>query len=229
RVITPRIGKPVEINALWFNALQAMVGFAKRLNKPDKAYAAKAEVVRKGFERFWNNDAGYCFDVIDGPAGNDAKLRPNQLFAVSLPNTLLDDERQRKIVQVCGETLLTSMGLRSLAPQDPDYLGRYGGPQARRDGAYHQGTVWAWLIGPYISAFLKVSKDPRAAMGRLQPLADHLMSSGVGTISEIFDGDVPTWPRGCIAQAWSVGEALRALELVVNTMAELDGRTDGGR
>ncbi|HEX8159187.1 MAG TPA: amylo-alpha-1,6-glucosidase [Solirubrobacteraceae bacterium] len=209
-VITPRIGKPVEVNALWYNALAAMVSFADRLGEPSAPYQARAEAALEGFERFWNPAAGYCYDVLDGPDGDDPSLRPNQLLAVSLPDALLDEERRRAVFDVCAHAFLGSHGIRSLAASDPAFVGFYGGDQAHRDGAYHEGTVWAWLIGPFVDAHLRVHGDPAAAQRILAPFADHLAAAGLGTISEIFDGDAPFTPRGCIAQAWSVGEVLRA-------------------
>lgn len=213
-VITPRIGKPVEINALWYNALRAMVAFAARLGEPAEPYQGMAAKALASFERFWNAAAGYCYDVLDGPAGAEAALRPNQIFAVSLPESPLSPERQRAVVDACARALLTSYGLRSLAPSEPAYHGFYGGDQARRDAAYHQGAVWGWLIGPFIEAHLRVYRDPEAARRLLAPLGDHLGAAGLGSISEIFDGDAPFAPRGCIAQAWSVAEALRAFTLL---------------
>ena len=209
-VVTPRSGKPVEINALWHNALSAMAAFARRLGHPVEPWEGLAARVRRGFERFWNEAAGYCYDVVDGPEGHDAALRPNQLLAVSLPESPLPPERQRRIVDVCARHLLTSAGLRSLAPEDPRYQGVYGGGPRERDGAYHQGTVWAWLLGPFALAHLRVYGDPAAAGAHLEPLGHHLDDYGVGSIAEIFDGDPPFHPRGCIAQAWSVSETLRA-------------------
>jgi predicted glycogen debranching enzyme len=209
-VITPRIGKPIEVNALWYDALVSMGAFATRLGEPSAPLNAQAAAARAGFERFWNTDAGYCFDVLDGPGGHETALRPNQLFAVALGGDLLDEPRRRAIVDTCGHALLTSHGLRSLAPSDPAYVGVYGGDQSHRDGAYHQGTVWAWLIGPFVDAHLRVYDDPAAARRLLAPFGDHLVAAGLGTVSEIFDGDAPFIPRGCIAQAWSVGELLRA-------------------
>jgi glycogen debranching enzyme len=148
--------------------------------------------------------------VLDGPDGHEWALRPNQLFAVALGGGLFDAPRERAIVDTCAHALLTSHGLRSLAPNDPAYVGFYGGDQTHRDGAYHQGTVWAWLIGPFIDAHLRVYDDPAAARRILEPFGDHLAAAGLGTVSEIFDGDPPFTPRGCVAQAWSVGELLRA-------------------
>jgi predicted glycogen debranching enzyme len=208
-VVTPRSGKAVEINALWYNALCSMAAFSTGLGEPATEYEALAGKTRAGFARFWSQELGYCYDVIDGSDGDDASLRPNQLLAVSLHHSALEPDRQRAIVDVCAHHLLTSHGLRSLSPDDPAYKGHYGGDQRRRDGAYHQGTVWAWLIGPFISAHLRVYEDPGLAESFLEPLLDHLSGACVGSISEIFDGDPPFTPRGCGAQAWSVAEVLR--------------------
>ncbi len=209
-VVTPRTGKAVEINALWHNALVTMAGFARRLRKPAKPWEGLAARVRASFERFWNERAGCCYDVIDGPEGHDDALRPNQIFAVSLPASPLSTARQRRVVDACARHLLTSYGLRSLAPGHPRYQGCYRGDPWRRDSAYHQGTVWAWLLGPFALAHFKVYGDRAAARSFLEPLADHLRDHGVGSIAEVFDGDAPFAPRGCIAQAWSVAETLRA-------------------
>jgi predicted glycogen debranching enzyme len=217
-VVTPRIGKPIEINALWYSALQTMVQFAQRLGQPHQAFEELAEQTRAGFQRFWSAELGYCYDVLDGPEGNDNALRPNQIFAVSLPMAsgslsaapLLMSEQQRSVVETCGRSLLTSFGLRSLAPHHPNYRGHYGGNQVQRDGVYHQGTTWGWLLGPYIQAHLQVNQDLVLARSLLEPMADHLLAHGLGSISEIFDGDAPFVPRGCFAQAWSVAETLRA-------------------
>ena len=209
-VVTPRTGKAVEINALWYNALRAMAGFARRLHQPAEAWEAAAARVQAGFERFWNAPAACCYDVLDGPAGADDALRPNQILAVSLPESPLAPERRAQVVDACARHLLTSYGLRSLAPGHPQYRGRYGGDQVARDGAYHQGTVWAWLLGPFALAHFRVHGDAAAARGFLAPLEHHMGDHGVGSIAEIFDGDPPFAPRGCIAQAWSVAETLRA-------------------
>jgi predicted glycogen debranching enzyme len=209
-VVTPRIGKPVEVNALWYNALMIMADFARRLGKNRDHYKALAATAVTGFERFWNEELGYCYDVLDGPDGHDAALRPNQLLAVSLSFCPLAPSRQRAVVDVCARHLLTSFGLRSLAPDHPGYKGRYGGDQKERDGAYHQGTVWSWLIGPFVSAHLRVYQDPATARSFLRPLLQHLTAHGVGSVSEIFDGDPPFAPRGCPAQAWGVAELIRA-------------------
>jgi predicted glycogen debranching enzyme len=219
-VVTPRIGKAVEINALWYNALRSMAEFARHLSKPDHLYETMADRVLAGFQRFWNSHVGYCYDVIDSPQGDDPALRPNQLLAVSLPHSPLAAHQQQAIVDVCAQHLLTSHGLRSLAPDDPAYIGRYGGGRQQRDGAYHQGTVWGWLIGPFASAHLRVYKDRELARSFLRPLIHHLPDHGVGNLSEIFDGDAPFTPRGCFAQAWSVAEVLRVWQ------ATQDARTE---
>jgi len=213
-VVTPRIGKPIEVNALWYNALRAMATFAHQLGKPQQEYEALAVRALAGFKRFWNEQTGYCYDVLDGPEGNDASLRPNQIFAVSLGASsdlpLLAPEQQRAVVDACGQMLLTSHGLRSLSPDHPQYQGHYGGNQMQRDGAYHQGTVWGWLLGPFVLAHLKVYGNPAQARQFLAPMANHLYAHGLGSFSEIFEGDAPMAPRGCIAQAWTVAEVLRA-------------------
>jgi len=209
-VVTPRIGKPVEINALWYNALQTMARFAHQLGKPNQEYKTMADCASQGFARFWNPTAGYCYDVLDGPNGNDASLRPNQIFATSLPESPLTTSQQRQVVDTCARTLLTSHGLRSLAPDDPQYQGHYGGNPSQRDGTYHQGTVWGWLIGPFVLAHLRLYRDPVQARTFIRPMANHLHTHGVGSLSEIFDGNAPMTPRGCIAQAWTVAEVLRA-------------------
>jgi predicted glycogen debranching enzyme len=209
-VVTPRTGKAVEINALWYNALRALAGFARRLGRPAQPWDTLAERAAKGFERFWNERSGYCYDVLDSPMGHEDALRPNQIFAVSLPASPLPRDRQRMIVDACARELLTSHGLRSLAPGHRDYQGRYGGDQRGRDGAYHQGTAWAWLLGPFALAHFKVYGDAATARSFLTPLADHLHDHGIGSIAEICDGDPPFRPAGCPAQAWSVAETLRA-------------------
>ena len=210
-VVTPRIGKPIEVNALWYNALETMAGLAPAAGKSAAPFAKMAAIVKRSFARFWNEEGGYCYDVIDAPGiGNDATLRPNQIFAVSLPESPLSADQQKAVVDVCARRLLTSHGLRSLAQGEPDYQEHYGGSPWERDGTYHQGTVWGWLIGPFIHAHLRVYGDRKAAMSFLEPLGRQLTAHGLGTLSEIFDGDPPFAPRGCIAQAWTVAEVLRA-------------------
>jgi glycogen debranching enzyme len=175
-----------------------------------------AEQALAGFARFWNPSVGYCYDVIDGPDDDDASLRPNQLLAVSLPHSPLTAERQRGVVDACAHQLLTSHGLRSLAGDHPAYVGRYGGSRRQRDAAYHQGTVWGWLMGPFARAHLRVYRDPALVRSLLQPLLQNLAGHGLGSVSEIFDGDPPYTPRGCIAQAWSVAELLSAWQATVH-------------
>jgi predicted glycogen debranching enzyme len=208
--ITPRAGKPVEINALWYNALRATASFARRMRRDVRTYDAMAERTREGFARFWRPEASGCYDVLDGPEGHDASVRPNQIFAVALPESPLTSAQQTAVVEVCARKLLTSHGLRSLASDDRRYIGRYQGDVNARDAAYHQGTVWGWLLGPFALAHLRVHRDPAAARGFLEPMGRHLAAAGVGSLSEIFDGDPPFAPRGCIAQAWTVAEVLRA-------------------
>ncbi|MGD8398540.1 MAG: amylo-alpha-1,6-glucosidase [Anaerolineae bacterium] len=224
-VATPRVGKAVEINALWYHALRVMVGFACRLGEDAGLYEELARKARRGFERFWNEERGYCFDVLDSPGDGAATaiaaLRPNQLMAVSLHHSPLSPGRQRAVVDACARHLLTSHGMRSLAPDDPGYIGHYGGNRRERDGAYHQGTVWAWLIGPFVRGHLRVYGDRAAARSFLWPLLRQLGSHGMGSVSEIFDGDPPFTPRGCIAQAWSVAELLAAWQATA-------GDEDGG-
>ncbi len=213
-VVTPRIGKPVEINALWYNALNIMAAFAELIGESAATFVDLANKTHEGFRRYWNHDAGYCYDVLDGPGGNDPALRPNQIFAVSLPYSPLQEYQKKAVVDVCSEQLLTSHGMRSLSSDHSEYKSVYGGDVKTRDGAYHQGTVWGWLIGPCITAHLRVYGDRERAISYLQPLLDHVYEHGVGSISEIFDGDPPNNPRGCPAQAWSVAEVLRTLEIL---------------
>lgn len=211
-VVTPRTGKAVEINALWYNALRIAAELAAMLGETQAAehYTALAERAYASFnERFWYS-GGYLYDVIDGPDGDDPTLRPNQIFAVSLPFPLLEGDRARAVVDICSRELVVSYGLRSLAPDETDYVGVYGGDALQRDSAYHQGTVWSWLIGPFVSAHYRVYGNAKVALSYLEPLADHLRDHGLGTISEIYDGDPPHTPRGAVAQAWSVAEMLRA-------------------
>jgi len=210
-VVTPRTGKPVEINALWINALETIAEFARLLKQPGEGYEKLAVKAKKNFQKFWNAERACCYDVIDTPGiGNDASLRPNQIFAVSLPASLLSNEQQKSIIAVCAQHLLTSHGLRSLAPGEPGYTGHYGGSPRDRDAAYHQGTVWGWLLGPFALAHYRVYRDRDAALRFLEPLGRQIYAGGLGTLSEIFDGDAPFTPRGCIAQAWTVAEVLRA-------------------
>lgn len=210
-VVTPRIGKPVEINALWYNALRIMAGFARVLGEDPTPYDAAAATAQVGFGRFWNEERGFCFDVIDGLDGDDPALRPNQLFAVSLFHSPLSPDHQRSLVDACAASLLTPLGLRTLGPDEPGYRGRFEGGPVERDGAYHQGTVWPWLIGPFVDAHQRVYDDPDAIERVLEPLIAHLDEYGMGSIAECAEGDPPHDPRATIAQAWSVAEVLRVL------------------
>jgi len=222
-VVTPRAGKPIEVNALWLNALVTMTRFGRILGRPTATYEFLTKCVRTGFGRFWNESANYCFDVIDGSEPCDSSLRPNQILAVSLPESPLTTEQQRAVVDACARHLLTSHGLRSLAPGYANYQGRYAGGPRERDAAYHQGTVWGWLLGPFVLAHLRVYNDPVRAASFLEPFANHMRCYGLGTAGEIFDGDAPFAPRGCIAQAWTVGELLRAWTAVAS--AQLAARS----
>jgi predicted glycogen debranching enzyme len=214
-VVTPRTGKAVEINALWCNALwiigqlAAQLGHAAEARKFGSQARATGDVFAK---RFWYEDGQHLYDVVDsvqGPA-RDPSLRPNQLVALSLPYAVLDDARARLVLRACERDLLTSYGLRTLDPDDPRYVGHYGGNQQQRDGAYHQGTVWPWLLGAFARAHLRLYRDVQRAASYLAPLEQHLCDACVGQISEIFDADPPHTPQGCVAQAWSVAEILRS-------------------
>ena len=213
-VVTPRRGKAVEINALWYAALRLLARWLAEEGQPARSdrYTAFAERARQSFNRrFWNEATGCLFDVVDGEHGDDDACRPNQLFAISLPNAVLDRSRWAAVIEVVRARLLTPVGLRSLAPGHPDYRSRYDGDLRSRDAAYHQGTVWAWLIGAYVDAWLKLHPgDLAGARACLAGFEHHLDQACVGSISEIFDADPPFTPRGCIAQAWSVAEVLRA-------------------
>lgn len=214
-VVTPRAGKAVEINALWINALETMANFARALGQPGERFESLSAQAKRGFQKFWNEQRNCCFDVIDVPAAgkntaNDASLRPNQVFAVSLPISPLSEAQQKSVVDLCAQQLLTSHGLRSLAPSEPGYRPHYGGDSRARDSAYHQGTVWGWLLGPFALAHFRVYKDRAAALRFLEPLGGHIAAYGLGTLAEIFDADPPHAARGTIAQAWTVGEVLRA-------------------
>jgi predicted glycogen debranching enzyme len=214
-VVTPREGKAVEIQALWYNALCVMARLSLIFNKyaESSRYTSLAERTRARFaQAFWNESAGCLHDVVsaDGP---DSSIRPNQIFAVSLPYPLLSNDQARRVIDVVEWELLTPFGLRTLSPRDPRYRGRYEGDPRARDGAYHQGTVWPWLLGPFLSAYVKVHGSTAEARRRadqfLDPLRAHLWEAGLGQISEVFDGDAPHRPGGCFAQAWSVAEVLR--------------------
>ncbi|MCA9204992.1 MAG: glycogen debranching enzyme family protein [Planctomycetales bacterium] len=212
-VVTPRRGKAVEINALWYNAVCLLADWLRELRGDSAArpLVQQAEQTRQSFnQRFWNESAGCLYDIVDGEGGDDPAIRPNQLFAISLKHAVLDSARWDAVVSICRDRLLTPMGLRSLAPGHPDYKPRYDGDLRSRDAAYHQGTVWGWLIGPFIDAWLKTHpEDGEAARAFLEGFQDHMQEACVGSISEIFDAEAPYYPRGCAAQAWSVAEVLR--------------------
>ncbi len=218
-VVTPRRGKAVEINALWYNALRLLEKWTHEEQGADAAapFARQAELAYRSFnERFWNRE--YLFDVIDGETGDDAACRPNQIFSISLPHAILNPSRWKTVLNVVAERLLTPMGLRSLTPGHADYKAKYWGDLRARDAAYHQGTVWCWLIGPFIDAWLRVHPDDQAGARRfLVGFENHLGDACIGSISEICDAEAPFTPRGCVAQAWSVAEVLRSWAKTGNT------------
>ena len=213
-VATPRHGKPVEINALWYNALRIMESLCEKFDEDASAYRTRANQVKESFNaKFWDSSNQCLFDVVDGDEPDD-HIRPNQVYAVSLPFSLLPEEQEKAVVALVEKELFVGCGLRSLAPDHPDYHGIYCGALAKRDAAYHQGTAWGFLLGGFFSAYMKVnhhsSSAAENAVHMLEPVRKHLSDSGcIGSISEIFDGDTPHNPRGCYAQAWSVGEVLR--------------------
>lgn len=213
-VATPRHGKPVEINALWYNALRIMESLCEKFDEDASAYRARANQVKESFNaKFWDSANQCLFDVVDGDEPDD-HIRPNQIYAVSLPFSLLPEEQEKSVVALVEKELFVGCGLRSLAPDHPDYHGIYCGALAKRDAAYHQGTAWGFLLGGFFSAYMKVNHHSSSAAANavrmLEPVRKHLTDSGcIGSISEIFDGDAPHNPRGCYAQAWSVGEVLR--------------------
>ena len=217
-VVTPRRGKPVEVNALWYNALRILLHWAGDFEDVEFARELRmwAKRAQKSFnEKFWNADRRCLYDVVDGPEGVDPKLRPNQIFAVSLPFPILDEERRKDVVRIVESELLTPYGLRSLERGDPDYRPKYEGDRVQRDGAYHNGTVWPWLIGPFITAYLRAFGRSAENIAHCRKLVDafepRTLVYGLGSLSEVCDGDPPHQPRGCISQAWSVAELLRVL------------------
>jgi predicted glycogen debranching enzyme len=216
-VVTPRRGKAVEINALWYNALRLLSKWTIDLEEGDAlGLSEHAERARQAFNaRFWFEKGGYLYDVVDGPNGDDPACRPNQILSFSLEHPVLEESRWSSVLQVVEERLLTPVGVRSLAPGHPDYKPKYFGDLRARDAAYHQGTVWAWLIGPYLDARLRVHPGDQESVRRiLEGFKTPLAQACVGTISEIFDAEEPYTPRGCVAQAWSVAEVLRHLRRV---------------
>jgi predicted glycogen debranching enzyme len=216
-VVTPRRGKPVEINALWYNALRLLeqwVADERGVAAASELRALSAQVHQSFNRRFWSEQHRHLLDVVDGEQGDDPALRPNQLFAISLTYPVLLPERWAPVLESVERKLLTPVGLRSLAPDHPDYKRNYHGDLKTRDAAYHQGTVWSYLIGPFVDAYLKVhGQDPKtraAARATLKGLVAHLSDAGIGSVSEVFDAEPPYAARGCVAQAWGVAELLRA-------------------
>jgi predicted glycogen debranching enzyme len=218
-MITPRSGKAVEIQALWYNTLRIMELLAKKFGADQLAenYIKMANKAAQSFnEKFWNPKFNCLFDVLEPTGGLDASMRPNQVFAVSLDFTMLSQEKNRKIVNVLNQELVTPYGLRTLSFDDPKFVGKCVGDRRSRDTAYHNGTIWPWLLGPYITAYLKVNEyTPQAKKYALENLVVPLLSAsihkgGLGTVNEIYDCDPPNDPHGCISQAWSIGEPLRA-------------------
>jgi predicted glycogen debranching enzyme len=217
-VVTPRRGKAVEINALWYNALSLLAGWLREEEGEEaaKPFEEHARLAREAFnKRFWSDDLKCLIDVVDGEHGDDPAVRPNQLFAITLKHPVLDQSRWAAVVEKVQKELLTPVGLRSLAPGHPDFKARYFGDLRARDAAYHQGTVWGWLIGPFVDAWMKVHpEDRKGARKLLEGFMEHLDHACVGSISEVFDAQEPFTPRACIAQAWSVAEVLRCLALL---------------
>ncbi len=217
-VVTPRIGKPVEINALWHHALMIMARLRQRGFKADDTdldYAALAQKAAASFRaRFWCQNVRYLYDVVDGPSGDDDSLRPNQLFAAALEPDLISDEAAAAMLVAVDDQLLTPYGLRTLAPTDPHYIGCYTGDRYQRDGAYHQGTVWPWLLGAYAATSHRLAHDPAALRGLLPPFITQMRDYGIGSVAEICEGDAPHQPKGCIAQAWSVAALLEIIGLI---------------
>jgi predicted glycogen debranching enzyme len=215
-VVTPRAGKPVEINALWYNALRVVAAaLTNRNDSRGKELLQQADRVLESFHaRFVPPAGGYLADVIDGPDGDDWSFRPNQLLALSLPHPLVEGDVARGVLDAVGRALVTTHGLRSLDPDDTDYAGGYTGDRAQRDAVYHQGPVWPWLFGAYADALLNVTGDRARVASLLTPFEHHLRDAGLGSISELFEGAAPHLPRGAIAQAWSVAEILRIHRLL---------------
>jgi predicted glycogen debranching enzyme len=211
-VVTPRRGKAVEINALWFNAVRLLADWHRRFDIDASELDVVAERARASFNRrFWYDQGGYLYDIVDGESGDDSSLRPNQILAISLRHPVLDLSRWQPVLAVVHDQLLTPYGLRTLGPHHPEFKAQYFGDLRARDAAYHQGTVWAWLIGPFVDAWLRVHAERQLeASSFLSGFDDHLSLVCIGTISEIFDATEPYTARGCIAQAWSVAEVLRA-------------------
>jgi glycogen debranching enzyme len=213
-VVTPRRGKAVEINALWYNALCITAGWLNISGDAVRAgqIALVASQVFESFNaKFWSSELGYCYDIVDKEGGgNDASLRPNQVLSISLSHPVLAEDKWRTVLGVVRDQLVTPFGLRTLAPSDPNYKAHYDGELRARDAAYHQGTVWAWLIGPFFDAWLRAYPgDWETACSLLSGFDAEMGQAGIGTVSEVFDAEPPFTPRGCVAQAWSVAEVLR--------------------
>lgn len=216
--VTPRYGKAVEVNALWYNALRVGAELAQQFGRSAESYARHADKVKSAFhEVFWSDECGCLYDYVAGDTV-DALLRPNQILAISLPHAVLEEDKWAAVLAAVSEHLYTPYGLRTLAPSELGYRGKYAGTEEARDGAYHQGTLWPWLLGPFHEAYLKVNGFSRDALQRVtQALSiweKHLKEAGLGNVSEVFDGDSPHTPGGCIAQAWSVAELLRICRMV---------------
>jgi predicted glycogen debranching enzyme len=209
-VVTPRRGKAIEINALWYNALRLTGDWCERAMRPAGRYRQMAAQARESAQaRFWYREGGYCYDVVDSPEGDDPSMRPNQVIALALVYPLIEGDRARSTFDIVTSRLLTPYGLRTLSPDDPRYQASYEGDQRARDAAYHMGMAWPWLLGPYLDAHLRITGDREGVRRRLEPFLAHLREAGLGTISEIFEPEPPYRPVGCIAQAWSVAEILR--------------------
>jgi predicted glycogen debranching enzyme len=216
-VVTPRMGKPVEIEALWYNALKIFETLLALNGESDSVgnMLKKSEQAKKSFEeKFWHDEGNYLFDTLDETGRPDASLRPNQIFALSLPFHLIEGEKARAVMEIVRAKLYTPVGLRSISPDDPNYKGHYGGDASTRDSSYHQGTVWSWLLGPYVEAGMKTGGDAfrEEAAAIIEHFSYHLNEGCIGSVSEIFDGDAPHHPRGCVAQAWGVAEMLRVIK-----------------
>lgn len=212
--VTPRYGKPVELSALWYNALEAMEWIAGKLREDASLFRKEKERTLKGFRRFLRPEGTGLQDVLDGDPAEMDVVRPNQILAVSLAGKLLSTREAGSVIDTVNNHLLTPFGLRSLSPADPRYRGVYAGPPDNRDGAYHQGTVWAWLLGHYVMATLRLYGNRQSVLSQFDGIRDHLSEAGLGSVSEIFDGDPPHLPRGCPLQAWSVGCTLEALQML---------------
>jgi predicted glycogen debranching enzyme len=209
-VVTPRRGKPIEINALWYNALRLTADWCERAMRPAGRYREMAAQAHESAQaRFWYGIGGYCYDLVDAADGDDPSLRPNQVIALALVYPLIEGDRAHSALDVITSKLLTPYGLRTLSPDDPRYQASYQGDQRARDAAYHMGMAWPWLLGPYLDARLRLKRDRELLQQLLEPFVAHLSDAGLGTISEIFEPEPPYRPVGCISQAWSVAEILR--------------------